>query len=99
VPKTYEVLLARHAQRDLAEVYDYIAADSPANAAAFVQAIEEKVFSLASMPERASLIPENTQLGTGHRHLVHGNYRIIFRIEGDAVLVLRIVHGARLLQL
>jgi len=99
VTKTYRVLLARHAENDLAEIYDYIAADSPANAAAFVRALEEKVLSLAVMPERASLIPENNLLGTGYRHLIHANYRVVFRIQGDSVLVLRIIHGARLLQL
>ena len=97
--KKYKILLARQAQNDLAEIYDYIAADSPANGAAFVLGLEKKVLSLTALPERASLIPENSQLGTRYRHLVHGNYRIIFRIQGDTVLVLRIVHSARLLQL
>lgn len=99
MPETFRVLLTRHAQRDLAEIYDYISADSPANAAALVAAIETKVLSLATMPERAPLVPENNLLGTAYRHLVHGNYRIVYRVEGDAVIVLRIVHGARLLQL
>lgn len=97
--KTFKVLLARLAQNDLAEIHDYIAADSPANAVAFVMALEEKVLSLAIMPERAPLIPENSLLGTRYRHLVYGNYRIIFRIQGDSVIVLRLVHGARLFQL
>jgi len=99
VQKRYKVLLTRLIQNDLAEIYDYIAADSPANAAAFVSALEEKVHSLAIMPERAHLIPENSLLGTRYRQLVHGSYRIIFRIHGDSVMVLRLVHGARLLQL
>ncbi len=99
MPRTYKVLLTRHAQNDLAEMYDYIRADSPENGAAVVLTIEEKVISLATMPERAALIPENALLDTGYRHLVHGNYRIIFRIQGDSVMVLRIIHGARLLQL
>ena len=97
--KTYRVLLTRQAQNDLAEIFDYISADSPENAAAFILAIERKVFSLASMPERSPLAPENSLLGTNYRHLVHGNYRLIFRTQGDSVIVLRIIHGARLLQL
>lgn len=97
--KTYSVFLSRHAQRDVAEIYDYISGDSPESAAAFVLAIEEKVASLAAMPDRAPLIPENALLGTSYRHLVHGKYRIIFRVQGDTVLILRIVHGARLLQM
>ena len=99
VTETYRVLLTRHAENDLAGIYDYIAADSPANAVAFVRELEKKVLSLASLPERASLIPENALLGTAYRHLVHGNYRIVFRIQGNAVMVMRIIHGARLLHL
>jgi toxin ParE1/3/4 len=78
---------------------EIISSDSPENAAAFAVTIEEKVLSLAIMPERAPTIPENALLGTGHRHLVHGNYRIIFRIQDESVFVLRIIHGARLLLL
>jgi plasmid stabilization system protein ParE len=99
VPKTYRVFLSRHAQRDVAEIYDYISVDSQENAAAFVLTIEEKVATLANMPDRAPLIPENALLGTSYRHLVHGKYRIIFRIQGYSVMILRIIHGARLLQL
>lgn len=98
MPKTYKVLLTRHAQNDFAEIYDYISADSPENGGAFVLTIEEKVASLTSMPERAPMIPENALLGTGYRHLIHGKYRIIFRIQADSVIILRIIHGARLLR-
>jgi len=99
VAKIYRVFVSRLAQRDVAEIYDYISVDSLDNATAFVLAIEEKVASLANMPDRAPLIPENALLGTSYRHLVYGKYRIIFRVQGDSVLILRIIHGARLLQM
>lgn len=95
----YEVFLSAHARDDLAEIFEYIGADSRENTAAFLSAVEEKIRSLATMPERAPMIPENVQLGTGYRHLVHDRYRIIFRIQGTSVLILRVVHGARLLQM
>jgi plasmid stabilization system protein ParE len=31
--------------------------------------------------------------------LIHGSYRTIYRIEGERVLVIRVVHGARQLPL
>lgn len=96
--KTYRVLLAKQAQNDLAQLYDYIAADSQTNAAALIHAIEEKSLSLETMPERAAKIPENALLGTDYRHLVHGRYRIVFRVQNDAVFVLRVIHVARLLE-
>jgi toxin ParE1/3/4 len=99
VPETYNLLITRHAENDLAEIYDYIAADSPAGATAFVLQLEEKISTLATLPERASLIPENSLLGMDYRHLIHGRYRIIFRVYGDSVIVLRVIHGNRLLDL
>jgi toxin ParE1/3/4 len=36
-------------------------------------------------------------LGTRYRHLIYGNYRTVFRVTGKTVYVLRVVHGARLL--
>ena len=55
--------------------------------------------SLTAMPERAPMIPENVQPGTGCRHLVYGGDRIIFRIQGTSVLIVRAVHEVRLLQM
>jgi plasmid stabilization system protein ParE len=60
-------------------------------------ALEEQVASLERFPERCSRIPENEILGTSYRHLLHGAYRTIFRIAGSRVLILRVIHGTRLL--
>lgn len=99
MPKTYRVFLSRHAQNDLEEIYTYIAADSPVNAAAFVLVLEKQILSLATMPERSPLIPENNFFGTRLRHLVHKKYRVIFRIQKETVFVLRVIHGAQLLKM
>ena len=99
MPEIYKVLLALHAENDLAEIYDYIAADNPANAIAFILTLEEKIYSLSTMPKRAPLIPENSLLGTRYRHLIHGKYRIIFKVQTPKVTVLRVIHGSRLLEL
>lgn len=94
----YKVLLSRHAQHDLEEIFSYIAADSPGSASTFILEIEEKILSLAIMPERCPLIPENIFFGTRLRHLVHKKYRVIYRLQEDLVFVLRVVHGAKLLE-
>lgn len=46
---------------------------------------------------RCPSIPENKLLGTEYRHLILGEYRVIFRIARSTVFVLRIVHGNRLI--
>jgi toxin ParE1/3/4 len=97
VPAKSLVEITRSAEADVAEIWDYIAQDSPANAEAFVLALEEQIASLEKFPERCSRIPENEILGTSYRHLIHGFYRTIFRIAGSRMILLRVIHGARLL--
>ena len=94
----YKVNLTQHAQNDLEHIFDYIAADSINNAANFILELEEKVSSLDTFPERHPLIPENEYFGTDYRHLVYKKYRIIYRIIERSVFILRIIHGAKLLQ-
>ena len=97
MPAKISVEITPSAEADIAEIWDYIAQDSPADADAFVLALEEQIASLEKFPERSSRIPENEILGTSYRHLIHGSYRTIFRIAGSSVVILRVIHGARLL--
>ena len=97
MPAKFPVEITPSAEADIAEIWDYIAQDNPANAEGFVLALEEQIASLEKFPERCSRIPENEILGTSYRHLIHGSYRTIFRIAGTRVVILRVIHGARLL--
>ena len=81
----------------MAEIWEYIAQDKPDAATAFVLRLEEQIRKLERFPERAPLVPENELLGTAYRHLLHGNYRTIYKIVGSRVIILRVLHGARLL--
>lgn len=93
----YKVEITATAERDVEEIWTYIADDSPENATAFIIRLEEQIDALEQLPERSPLVPENEQLGTPYRHLLHGAYRTIFRITGKKVYILRIIHGTRLL--
>ncbi len=84
------------AQRDLKTIRDYIAKDSKVNARRFVQRIKRSAGSLIRLPEAGSLLPEE-----GFpllREIFVGNYRVIYHFDGcEAVTIVRVVHGARLL--
>jgi plasmid stabilization system protein ParE len=98
VPKKYKVVLTQLAQRDLEQIYHYIATDSHKIARSFVLQIEKKISSLEIFPERQPLIPENAFFATDYRHLIYKKYRIIYRISEKSVFILGIVHGAMLLE-
>jgi plasmid stabilization system protein ParE len=89
--------MARAAESDLAEIWAFIAKDDPEQATTFVLELEDRLQTLERSPERCPLISENVRLGASYRHLLHGAYRVIFRISGKIVIVLRILHGSRLL--
>ncbi|MBU1207654.1 MAG: type II toxin-antitoxin system RelE/ParE family toxin [Proteobacteria bacterium] len=95
--KKFRVDITEAAEADVAEIWEYIAQDKPDAATAFVLRLEEQIRTLERFPERSPLVTENELLGTAYRHLLHGNYRTIFKIVGSRVIILRVLHGARLL--
>ncbi|MDD2366190.1 MAG: type II toxin-antitoxin system RelE/ParE family toxin [Desulfuromonadaceae bacterium] len=97
MPALFKVEITPTAEADVTEIWDYIAQDNPGNAEAFISRLSEQIDTLENFPERCPLIAENRIMGTSYRHLIYGHYRTIFRIVGDCVIILRIIHGARLL--
>lgn len=97
--KKYQVNLTQQAQNDLEQIFYYIADDSINNAANFILQLEKKVYSLEDFPDRNPLISENEFFGTDYRHLIYKKYRIVYRIVKKSVFILRIFHGAKLLNL
>lgn len=97
MPAKFRVEITRTAEADAGDIWRFIARDSPEAADRFVRELEKQVDTLERFPEPCPLISENALLGTTYRHLIRGDYRTVFRVSGRTVLVLRIVHGTRLL--
>lgn len=97
MPAKYLVEIARTAEDDVEDIWSFIAQGNRDAADRFVHELERQLITLGRFPERWPVAPENELLGTRYRHLIYGDYRTIFRVSGRRVLVLRIVHGARLL--
>ncbi len=49
-------------------------------------------------PERCPVISEADDIGVEYRHLIWGENRTVFPIEGSTVYVVRVIHGAQLLE-
>ncbi len=79
----------------VAEAADFIAEDKPEAATRWADSIFEAASRLERFPLSGSMLPE---LGREDvRELIHGEYRIIYRIDGQRVLILTVRHGRRLL--
>jgi plasmid stabilization system protein ParE len=87
---------AEVAARDLAELLAFIAVDSAPDAERVLQRIERRAAALESSPRRGRVVPELARFGVRTwRELVVRPYRMIYRIEGDTVIVLAVFDGRR----
>ncbi len=95
--KKFRVEITATAAADVAEIWEYIARDNSGAATDFILRMEEQIDTLERFPERCARVPESRLLGERYRHLLIGPYRAILKIAGDRVIVMRVLHGARLL--
>ena len=83
------------AAQDLEEICDFLAHDSEQYASVFAQRVMAIIESIPANPRLGSMVPEYNRDDLRER-LFH-NYRIIYRLRGQAVEMVTITHGARLL--
>ncbi|CDO03634.1 Plasmid stabilisation system protein [Oceanobacillus picturae] len=88
-----ELRWAESAVKDLDNVCTYIAEDSEEYARMFARRIMEAIETAAVFPHSGRIVPELKDEKV--REKVLSNYRIIYRINNDAVEVVRIIHNAR----
>lgn len=77
------------------EIARYIAADNPRAARKWVEAVFQTVERLEGFPESGRAVPEVGRKDI--REILHGHYRIIYRLEPGAVAILTVRHGRQLL--
>jgi plasmid stabilization system protein ParE len=92
---SFQIIIEDSAYAEMDEAYQWIAQQSPQNAALWYFEITAKIDSLANFPERCPLAPESKEFAEEIRHLIVGKYRILFIIENNTVFVLYVRHSAR----
>ena len=72
----------------LNNIIDYISEDNIQNAISWAQGVFDNVDKLANFPEMGRILPElnNDKI----RELIHGNYRIIYKLESNFISILTI---------
>jgi toxin ParE1/3/4 len=90
---TYNIVIPPSIQDKIREQALYIAKDKPSAALSWYDNIYDCIYSLADFPNRCPLAPENVHFLFELRHLIIGNYRILFRVDGDTVAVLDFKEG------
>ena len=88
-----EVFLTDAAVTDLESIADWIAADSPARALAFVDLLRERCLQLGEMPFAFPVVPRFEKWNVRRRPV--GDYLVFYRVTASRVEVLHVLHGAR----
>jgi toxin ParE1/3/4 len=80
------------AKSDLVEIWSYIADDSEIRADAFIQTIDKKFHSLINVP---FLGIARDEIETDLRSFPVGRYVIFYRRIPEGIEIIRVLHGAR----
>ena len=98
---TRRIVQRRAARQDILDIVAYIAADNPNAAQALYDAYEHALETLAASPEIGRLYRTDNPELRGIRAWQIGRFRaylIFYRPEGDAIEVIRVLHGRRDIQ-
>jgi plasmid stabilization system protein ParE len=94
--KEFHVSWAAVAERDLKQIIDYIAMESPDNALQILNKIRQKASTLHTFPERDRIVPELQEQGIHiYRELIVASWRIIYRITETTAYVLSVIDARR----
>ena len=81
------------ALEDVEAICQFIARDAPRYAQVFATQVFEAVERLQTFPKSGRSVPEVGQENI--REIIHGNYRIIYRLTNDVIQILTVYHSAR----
>jgi len=95
--KRYRVRIVEDAERDLIDIYNYVAFhDSLGNATYVLEQLESLCLELSALPNRGHIPPELDRIGVTDYNEVHFKpYRVIYQIIGQDVLVHCVLDGRR----
>jgi toxin ParE1/3/4 len=88
-----KIIWTPEALADLRGIHEYISRDSETIAANFIDQLLDDVDRLADFPLLGPHIREFKR--SRYRHLIVRPYRVVYRVEQEAVVLIAIVHGAQ----
>ncbi|MCS6283966.1 MAG: type II toxin-antitoxin system RelE/ParE family toxin [Nitrospira sp.] len=91
------LIWTRRAIEDVQSIRQFIAQDSPHYALLVAQQLIASVERLPAFPQSGRVVPEVNDPAV--REVIHGIYRIVYRLIHDEIHILTVHHAARLLRL
>ena len=87
----------RQAIKDVQSIKQFIAQDSPHYAELVTQRLIASVERLPALPQSGRIVPEINDPTV--REVIHGSYRIVYRLIREEIHIVTVHHAARLLRL
>ena len=95
----FEIEISDQADRDLRNIYEYIAFElqSPENASGQLDRLEESIMGLDQMPERFCEYESEPWHSRGLRIMPVGNYCVFYILDAKnaVVTIIRVMYGGR----
>ena len=86
------VVRSRKADEDLQSIWKYVAERNPTSADRLLDKFARRWAQLEAHP-MSGLARED--IGRGARHLIVGEYLILYRVGEEGVVIMRVIHGRR----
>ena len=97
--KNYKIIISRFAEDDLYEILDYYKSINFDFAKKLLRSIEDKINKLKSFPVQGRIVPELEQQNIiDYREIIEGNYRIIYAIQENTVIIHALIDSRRNLE-
>lgn len=94
--KEYPVQFSRFSETDLVEILDYYYVLNHDYAIRIIDSIEKRVAELKTLPERGRIVHElEKQNIFDYRELIEDNYRIIYSIQDNTVIIQAVIDSRR----
>ena len=96
----FRVEPTERAKRDLDAILEWLLSQDAGEAGLrWFRRMGEAILSLSEFPQRCPVAPETAEFSFEVRHLICGRkphqYRILFTVQNDVVIVLHVRHGRR----
>lgn len=92
-----QIIWAPQAIEDVGAIRGYVERDSPRSADLLVERLLSAVEHLETDSLSGRVVPEIGNDAVSE--VIHGNYRIVYRVQPDLVEIVTVFHGARLFRL
>ena len=97
--KKYRIIFSKFAENDLLNIVEYYNNINKSYAKNLFSNIEEKIIKLKTFPDQGRIVSElEKQNIIDYRELIEGNYRIIYTVQENNIIIHTIIDSRRNLE-